>query len=488
MKARLSLCFFIFFCLFEITHASNWQLVQKNSEYEVFIDLDSISGPSSNRNFLVKRNSVGGTQIGRSFLYRNSINCGASEVKTISGTAYSDLNFQGGILPMNFPDIGIVRQTQGNSLLTTYQNFACSNSGIQDRDTTASYKYIGNLSSAKIYSEIISQSLNQTDLNILVEMYSMIWSANDQAFNPPPINSTRAIGRNSLFFWQKNSIASALKAYEDTFDYLGSSIGITGNQFKLAIGIQEIIVPQTCSNCDPAYKSLRTQSEDVNNDMVYRGMVNWARYSNNPGLKSTPEGNANPHYELSLGSFFDYYTNFIPSYFKPKALALRQKGQLVERQMALDEDKAEKKLAWLNSPEGQRYTASQELKAEEDKATARAKLAADYPFYALVNCSVGATGSSANIAACLLGRTNVLNTQLELRNGTSYGLYEGYELDKIGEVTKNGFLINLKNNFSIKVQNSSATFTLGIKVFERSTNKLLYQKQVPLWGVISVSN
>jgi len=116
-------------------------------------------------------------------------------------------------------------------------------------------------------------------------------------------------------------------------------------------------------------------------------------------------------------------------------------------------------------------------------AEKKAKLAREFPKYAVFSCSFNDYHSL--LAGCLGG---AVPTSLELKNGNDYGIYRGYELDKVGKESGNGFVINLKKNYSLEIQNSHKFSILGVKIYDRATDQLLFEKQVTQWGTIRVSN
>jgi hypothetical protein len=166
----------------------------------------------------------------------------------------------------------------------------------------------------------------------------------------------------------------------------------------------------------------------------------------------------------------------------------RRRAEQAERdKIAKQQEERER---WLRTPEGRKYLANEaekQKRVDEERrkteAARRAKFASDFPFYALITCSI--QGQHVHISACFSGR---VDTHVELRNGTEYGLYKFYELQKIGEETSEGFTINLRRTFSLKAQNASGDLILGVKIVDRSSNSVKFQKQVAKYNVIAVGN
>lgn len=123
---------------------------------------------------------------------------------------------------------------------------------------------------------------------------------------------------------------------------------------------------------------------------------------------------------------------------------------------------------------------------QEDEARRLAERAREFPFEATFTCGMG--GSHINIMACFVGGKYAAKTQLEIRNGQEYGMYQGWELNKVGSETRNGFVIPLRSNFSIVAQNSDDTLILNLVVKNTQTGNILFTKSASKYGVISVKN
>lgn len=128
--------------------------------------------------------------------------------------------------------------------------------------------------------------------------------------------------------------------------------------------------------------------------------------------------------------------------------------------------------------------------AEEKKRNE--EFAKEYPFTAILKCGRqgydGILHNDAGLMVCLAGGSRGVNTELEITNGGEYGLYKPWDINRIGEHTREGVYINLHSNFFIKAQNAHDYVTLGIEVIENKTKKVIYQKQVSKYGVIVIKN
>ena len=124
-----------------------------------------------------------------------------------------------------------------------------------------------------------------------------------------------------------------------------------------------------------------------------------------------------------------------------------------------------------------------EEKKRKDKLAAE-KLAKEYPYYLVVSC--GFNGNHINIIACFSGDNS--NTDIELKNGSDYGLYQIHQISSLGEEYSDGLHINLRSSFEFQAQNSSENLILGAKVYSRVGEEVLFQKQVSQYNWLRVNN
>ncbi len=130
------------------------------------------------------------------------------------------------------------------------------------------------------------------------------------------------------------------------------------------------------------------------------------------------------------------------------------------------------------------------LKAQKDKAAAdaqrvqeereRIQYAKEYPFYAEVACA----DNNIPVYACFSGRTK---TELELRNGNEYKMYQLADIMQM-QGGGRGLSFDLRKNFQITMQNSSDSLILNLKIYNRVTNAIIFEKSASRFGVIKISN
>jgi hypothetical protein len=179
-----------------------------------------------------------------------------------------------------------------------------------------------------------------------------------------------------------------------------------------------------------------------------------------------------------------------------KKLADEKRAKLAAEQRAKQiAEENERRKKWEESPEGKRALAEAEIKQkqqQEERVKAEAaeknKIAKEFPYFAVISCGTGLR--HLNTMACFSSNL----TSLEIKNGGEYGLYKIMQIANRmipnSKEQNEGLIINLRSSYEIKVQNGSDSdsLILGVKIFQRSSNKLLFQKQVDRFGVIYVGS
>lgn len=127
------------------------------------------------------------------------------------------------------------------------------------------------------------------------------------------------------------------------------------------------------------------------------------------------------------------------------------------------------------------FNAARAKKAAADKL-AREKFAKQYPFEAILSC--GINGEHLNISACFIGSKYGAETELELKNGNIYNMYKSHQITSAGKETRAGLVIPIRKVYEIKAQNSSQDLLLDLKIMDRKTGKVIYQKSASQYGVV----
>jgi len=120
-------------------------------------------------------------------------------------------------------------------------------------------------------------------------------------------------------------------------------------------------------------------------------------------------------------------------------------------------------------------------------AEKKAKLVRQFPYYAVITC--GAGQGHINIQMCFKDYGS-----MEIRNGSDYGLYKMVEIIRglipNSKERREGLIVDLRESFEIKavMGDGGKYFNLGVKVLDRSSDEILFQKQVSSYQTIRVSN
>lgn len=127
------------------------------------------------------------------------------------------------------------------------------------------------------------------------------------------------------------------------------------------------------------------------------------------------------------------------------------------------------------------------LKRKQEESMAQKRQHAnEFPYTAYVSCNFN--GVPTTLPPCFLAKNQVLSTQLELRNGKEYYMYQPWEIDKLGQSGEEGVVIPLRNKFTLTVQNANDVFILTVVVKNTLTNEVLVKKSAALWEYIKVVN
>jgi len=125
--------------------------------------------------------------------------------------------------------------------------------------------------------------------------------------------------------------------------------------------------------------------------------------------------------------------------------------------------------------------------AREQEQLRQAEFAKEYPYTATLTCGMGG-GDHINIAACFVGGTYGVDTELEITNGQNYQMYKPYNLSQAGSEYTSGLEINLRDSFKIFAQNSAEYLILSLKIIDNATGANVYEDSAAQFGVISISN
>jgi hypothetical protein len=128
--------------------------------------------------------------------------------------------------------------------------------------------------------------------------------------------------------------------------------------------------------------------------------------------------------------------------------------------------------------------------AEQAERIRRAAFAKDYPYYAVLSCGLPNNEQffyTININACFTD-SNGVHTELTIVNAGVSRMYTVYSnIAQSGDEQRDGLHIDLKAHFSIKAQNSSDTLILTLKIFDRASNRMIFNQQAAQFGVVRAS-
>lgn len=109
-----------------------------------------------------------------------------------------------------------------------------------------------------------------------------------------------------------------------------------------------------------------------------------------------------------------------------------------------------------------------------------------FQYEAQLTCAFG-NGMPAALFVCMQNRN--INSDLEVRNGDDYSMSKFYALNvPNSQQIQSGISIDLRKNFEIKVQNVSNQAILNIKIYDKKTNKKVFEKSAGQFDVINVRN
>ncbi len=416
--------------------SATWQLAGKNSEHEYYIDKDSITGDASSRNLVLLDNLLQGRGGVKSLRHTLVINCVKNEYMFSSGEAYTDLNLQGSKLTnANFGDLNTPLIPKPNTFGMTYVTTACADIKPLNRQPQTSASDVNDL-------KLIESRNNKFNWQKIDKNFEIYLDSNSKYGS--------VVG-------EKNKNIPAMANFQSPVDQLGAS-GVRSAFLRYDI------------NCDrPEYISL--YSEAWSEENIAGQLLKYNRNTDDGRMTAINLSDVS-------GNINAIIVDAVCKKVKNNALILKREKENEERQR------------WLATPEGKKYLADEAArskKAQEDQARKdaqdRVNHAKEFPLYALISCTIN--GHHTSIHACFSGD---VGTEIELRNGSQYGLYKSYQFQSIGRDTTDGFVIDLRSPFQLKAQNASESLILGVKIIDRVSNKVRFEKQVSRFGVIKIGS
>lgn len=124
-------------------------------------------------------------------------------------------------------------------------------------------------------------------------------------------------------------------------------------------------------------------------------------------------------------------------------------------------------------------------RAEAEEARKKQQFAKEFPYLLVVSCELG--GQKYDVTTCFTGKYHFY-TELEVRNGHEYQMYQFLNLKNAGKMTSEGLAIPLRSQFMVKGRNARNPFLLTFSVYDSVNMNLIYKKSAPIFGVIAISS
>ena len=136
-----------------------------------------------------------------------------------------------------------------------------------------------------------------------------------------------------------------------------------------------------------------------------------------------------------------------------------------------------------------------EKKQNSKSVKAQDEVQIEFPYFAVIRCYPGMQPEIRHmmLSPCFAGGgNNSFETNLEINNGSDYGLFTGHAVEnqiaRLGTVSQEGVRILLRKNFKISAQNAHDYFVLNITIYDAKTNNIIEQKSASLYGYIGFRN
>ena len=159
-------------------------------------------------------------------------------------------------------------------------------------------------------------------------------------------------------------------------------------------------------------------------------------------------------------------------------------------QQRIQINKEFKKRVELYAPNDYQLRNRQIQKDREDFDVAKKNFIAkkpigQFPYEGDISCTYG--NNQLPVMACM--QIGNITTNIEVRNGDEYSMAQFTRLDIANSIgSGNGIAIALRPNFQIKMQNASNEMTMNLKIIDRQTNGVVYQKSAGQFDYITATN
>ncbi|MGL5386627.1 MAG: hypothetical protein ACRDCA_12365 [Serratia sp. (in: enterobacteria)] len=107
-----------------------------------------------------------------------------------------------------------------------------------------------------------------------------------------------------------------------------------------------------------------------------------------------------------------------------------------------------------------------------------------YPYMAYVSCKL--MGYDYPIIHCAYG--TYTQSTFEIKNGNNYNMYQGADIGAAGNNSVGVLRIPLSKHFQINVRNGSGNSLINMKIIDRATGSIVFEKSAGMYNYISVEN
>lgn len=320
------------------------------------------------------------------------------------------------------------------------------------------------MSPSGLMDKVIKPAWKSQDIESFKFNYSFLYRLREKMRLPPQgKNASVELPYYQYLLAHKDKIDQSMLMMDEVLGEIAGSLSVERAVVQSAFGI----VPYVAEGS--AYLRENSPGTDGISEGRRKADSFWYEI---PGIARSKINAESPSDPARL--FTVVYPNMIQKYRSDVAL-IHSKAIEYERNEAKSAKLRADRERWVQTSEGKRYQFDQ-----DERARLQAK---EFPYTAIFSCHI--PQKSGALLACF-GQS--MTTELELTNGNSQGIYKISELATLGKETKDGLEIQLRGKFALKLLNRDDQLVLGVKIVDRSSHEIFYQKQVARFGLISVRN
>ena len=486
IKKLLPSTFYIFLLLNltlnQNAFSATWKIIFKNEIAEYSFDQESISGSTKNKEISIKVNILKDPKEGdKSRLLRFLISCSNSTLLLDEIKRYSEYELKGvetvfkGNTTETIPKPNTVGQRYIDIACGENSNTISRNSAVMSGSNQITFNYVSKFDSNDIKYKLLQKTFDNELYEGFQFNYSFIHNIFIILSNSTNSNSPYDIAARNAFMPHFNTIEKNIRGMNNFIENIARGINVQPKLVYEAFGIEFQNNGRLNENKIQKITNGRLRSDDY-----------WYRYGGTGRSVNEFYDSKDPK------SLFDsYYPKYISEYNAdiPKLLSIANDyEEALTKQAKAVEDRQK----WLQTAEGKKYLADEEAKRKKDESDRlkaetleAARIAKEFPYVARFTCTTN--GIPVNFISCFYG-DNSVNTEIEIKNGQEYKLYQGFEFSNKFPNDKGAKVVNLRSNYSIVAQNAASNLILGLKILDRKTGVIVFEKQVSQFGAIKVRN